>query len=341
MGNVLGRYPGQELSPEGIVQKLMGSPDRTFSENAGPILTHLRDNVFGANSPEWAQLKQGVIDHLTGTPPGGEPVPLAKQVQRIERYLANDRTSGAIHTPRELADLASHANNLRAAYPDEIPASGTVERDIAQQAGRFGQRGSGQELLNRLNAADGDQYAARLRQLVSPDTWNQLRQAVWERISEQPRGMISWQDQRTGQNIAKFLNTPVAREMFDTNERAIMSSIAQAHIHLIPTPGSVNTSGTAYMNQEIGGHVIKGLKAQLMKLIFAHFGHIPGYMLGEAIERGSAKAAERRAAEDAIHRFIGERPLRAPVTAPQRFGATAGRLIRPPTGGEQAQQSGG
>ena len=84
MENVIGKYPGQEMSPEKIVKTLMGTPDNpSANENAVPILNHLRDNVFGANSPEWAAIKRGVISHLTEAVPGAEPVPFAKQAQRV------------------------------------------------------------------------------------------------------------------------------------------------------------------------------------------------------------------------------------------------------------------
>ena len=342
MGKVMGRFPGQELSPEGIVSNLMGTPDRPFNENSVPILRHLRDNVFGANSPEWTQVKQGLVDHLTGTLPGGDPIPIARQVQRIDRFLANDRQAGAILNPADRANLTAHANNLRAAIPAAPPRTGTIARDVATLAGRFGQPGTGQELIANLKGANGPQWAAELRQQLPADRYNELRQALFRDISEAPENMMPWGHQRAGQSIEKFLSTPIAHEMYDTNERAFMNAIAREHLNLVPPPGSTNPSGSAFMGEEL----LRGMTGQLIRRITGGIGgalgHFPGWLAGEAagipIAKAQAALAQRAARERAYQMFVGQRPLRAPVAAPQRIGAVAGRLLPSVRTGQTEQQ---
>lgn len=322
MENVLGKVPGQEMSGDKIMQTLLGSPDRPGTETSAPILAHLRDNVFGANSPEWNQIRQAAIAHMTDTPAGAEPVALDKIASRLDRFLGNDRQASELLTPNERAELGQHAANLRSA-PDEPLVPGSVEDKLAALSGRGGKMpAGGQQLMSMLMGQNGDQIAAALRdQLMArgpqgEDIWNQLRQGVWARVAEAPQGMIPWEHQRTSQQIAKFLNTPLAREMFDTNEQAVMSAISQAHQQIIPIKGTTNPSGTAHM----AAHMVTGLRRQLLNMIGLTHGGVHGLVTSVAANRAWDEWATRRAAKEAERLFIGRHPPTV-SQAGQRIGA--------------------
>lgn len=325
MENALGKVPGQEMSGDKIMQQLLGSPDRPGNEMSPQILAHLRDNVFGANSPEWNQIRQAAIAHMTETPAGAEPVPLDKIASRLERFLANDRQANELLTPNEQALLAQHAADLRSA-PDEPLVPGSVEAKLSAFSGRGGAMpAGGKQLMTQLLGPNGDQLAAGLRDRLlargqaGEDIWNQLRQGLFQYAAEAPQGLIPWEHQKTSQQIGKFLNLPVAREMYSQAEQAEMRNIAAAHQALIPTRAGTNPSGTAFML----AHMAKGLRRQFINGLGLTTHGLHGLVTSTAINRALDEASSRLEAKEAQRLFIGRHPGSV-STAPQRIGALAG-----------------
>jgi hypothetical protein len=330
MENAVGKYPGQEMSPQKIIKSLMGSPDNPGSnENAAPILNHLRDNVFGANSPEWNTIQRAVVSHLTEAAPGAEPVPFAKQAQRIDKFLGNQRHAGALFDQAQQDRFQAHADTLRGAEPEALPAAGTIERKIAQLSGRLtGEPGSGAKLLSELSGDRGGDLATELKQRLSPENLGRLKQNFFQQMSEAPEGMMPWEHQKTGQRIAAFLNTPAAQQLYSPGERMVMKAIADAHLAIVPIPGSTNVSGSAYTGAAIAKNAAKQLTRYLFRMIgFAH-GGIGGVIAGElgarAREAAMTPIMARRAAQRAEQLFLGRRSA-PPVgaRAGQKFGALA------------------
>ena len=152
---------------------------------------------------------------------------------------------------------------------------GTIEQQIAALSGRLtGQEASGAELMSKLTGKGGARLATELRSQLSPDALNELKVAVWRRASEAGENMIPWQAQRSSQEIAKFLNTPLASALYSPNELAMFRAVQQAHEKLIPVPRTVNTSGTFYrLNKALGD-----MKKQTFQVMLGIHGGLPGYL---------------------------------------------------------------
>jgi hypothetical protein len=321
MENIVGKYPGQEMSPEKIIRTLLGSPDNPGgSEHAVAALGHLRD-VLGERSPEWAALRKAAISHFTEPVPGAAPIPLEDQAARMQRFLGNDRHAGQLFTPSERARLQAHAQTLRAAS-DPVPVRGTPEQKIAVLSGRVtGEPATGEQVLSAIKR--DPRLAREVMQQVSPQSRALLKQSLWKEISEAPEGMIPWGPQKTGQSIAKFLNTDLVREMFTPNERMLMKAIGDAHQKLVPVPGTTNPSGTAHMMSKIAS----GAKSQLLGLLGFHHGGLPGAAIAIGMGKGLEWAAGRRAANQATKLFLGPQARPAASRAPQAIGAITAPVL--------------
>src|SRR6516165_781833 len=303
MENVIGKYPGQEMSPDKIVKSVLGTPGGAPPENAVPILNHLRDNVFGANSPEWGAIKRAVVSHLTEAPAGAEPLARAKQAENIERFLGNPRHADTLFDAAEQARLQQHADNIRAAG-DELPAKGTVAQQIAALSGRLtDQPATGEQLISQLMRQGGGDLALELAR-VSPQSIPAVKESIFRKITEAPSGATEWGDQKIANSIAKFAATDLASKLYTPNELTMLRAIGEAHARLVPIPGTRNVSASAYR----GAAMLKGFTKQFLTLIGAgilpHGGLIghaigagAGYAAGEAAERVAARRTAARAAD--------------------------------------------
>lgn len=322
MEGIIGKYPGQQMSPDKIIRTLLGSPDNPGgSEHAVAVLNHLRDGL-GTASPEWAALKKAAISHFTEPAPGGEAVPLTKQAERVLRFLGNERHAGAVFTPEERARLSLHAQRLASAE-DALPIRGTVEQKIAILSGRItGEPATGANVVAQLmapGAQDSAKLARAVRDHVSPQSWALVKQGLWKMISAAPEGRTAWGDQKTGESIAKFLNTELAREVFSANERMLMKVIGDAHHRLVPIPGTTNPSGTAHTAAKL----VAGARHQLLALFgFAH-GGLPGAGIALALGKALDWSINKRAANQATKLFLGPQPKASSSTGAQRALVTA------------------
>lgn len=320
--NMLGKYAGQEMSPDKVISTLLGSPTSPGGvDHAVATLRHLQ-RALGETSPEWAALKKAAISHFTEPVPGTAALTPAQQGDRMARFLANERHSGALFTDSERARLMQHANRLRSAV-DPVPDRGTVEQKIAVLSGRHtGEAASGNQVIEALSRSDGGKLAAALRNEVSPESWALLKQGMFQKVSKAVEDATPWGSQRTAETITKFLATDLAREMYTPNERALMKALADAHHQLVPIPGTVNTSGTAHT----AARLATGLRHQLLGLFGFSHGGLPGAGLALALGKGLEWGVHRRAAGQATARFYGEQPRRAGSTAAQRALVTAAQV---------------
>lgn len=320
MENIVGKYPGQEMSPEKIIRTVLGSPDSPGgAEHAVAALGHLRDTL-GPQSPEWAALRKAAISHFTEPAPGGEAVPLTKQADRMLKFLGNERHSGQIFDAGERARLEAHAQTLRGAE-DAPLVTGTMEEKIAKLSGRKnGEPATGEQTLAAIKK--DPRLAEEVMKSVSPESRSLLKQALWQQISEAPEGMIKWENQKTGQSIAKFLNTDLARAVYTPNERMLMKAIADAHQRLVPIPGTTNPAGTAHMLAKL----VSGGKHQLLGLFGFHAGGLPGAATAIALGKGLEWIGAKRAANQATRLFLGQQPKAPGVRFPQAIGAISGQL---------------
>jgi hypothetical protein len=331
MENVVGKYPGQEMSPDKIVRSILGTPGGAIPENAVPILNHLRDNVFGPNSQEWAAVKRSVLSHLTEAPAGNEPLALAEQASRIERFLGNERHASAIFDPAEQARLQQHADTIRAAR-DEPPARGTIEQKVAQLSGRLtGEAATGEQLVAELFKTNGAKLVDEL-QRVSPQSIPALKEGVFRKVTSAPQGATDWGDQKIANAIANFAKTDLAQRLYTANELAMLRTIGEAHKQLLPLPRTANVSASAYT----GARMMKGLTKQFLAMIGSTHG-LHGYAIGHAIGAGTERIGAARQARRAADLFLGQRaPLpRQGQYVPQAIAARTAPSLRYETTDQQ------
>jgi hypothetical protein len=327
MENVIGKYPGQEMSPDKIVRTLFGTPGGMPPENAVPILNHLRDNVFGANSPEWAAIKRGVVSHLTEARPGAEPLPEVKQAQNIESFLGNPRHADTLFDAVEQARLQQHADNLRAAR-DEPPAKGTIAQKVAALSGRLtGEEATGEQLISALKRQGGGELALELNRLM-PDRMPAIKEGMFWDVVSAPPGATEWGDQKIANSIAKFVKTDLASKLYTPNELTMLKAIGEARRQLVPIPGTRNVSASAYR----GAAMLKGLTRQFLAMLGATHG-LHGYAIGHAAGAGLERIQTARQAARAADLFLGRRvPLtRTGAIVPATAGAIVGHALGPRT----------
>jgi len=314
MENVIGKYPGQEMQPEKIVSTLFGTPDNPFASNAVPILNHLRDRVFGANSPEWGEIKSGMIKHLTETPAGGKPVPFVQQAQRIEKMLSHRQLADAVYDQGQQTRLRQHASDLRR-VADIDPVKDTPEHIIGKLTGRIGGvRMTGEQLLATLDKAGGGKVAEALRDALvnsgNADTWARLKLAKLLEVTKEVEGTTKWGHQKIANNIGNFLDTDLADKMLTPNEKLVLKSIGEAHRRIVPVKGTVNYSRSGYENMETA----RGMTKNLIKMAITGLGLGHGligigahYSAGHAASEAIDKLATWRQTRRAKDLFLGQR----------------------------------
>lgn len=332
--DIIGRYPGQEITPDKIVQHIFGSASEPGGGNTVQLVQRLQ-NLLGPNSPEWAAVRKAAIAHMTEAPAGLEPISHAVQADRIMGLLNGTKgrlLAQTLLSPAERTRLADYATRLRT-VADPAPASST-ERLIAKLSGRDGsQPASATEVVNQLfdlkaNKETSVQLARELHTRLSPESFGQVKQGMWSRLTEAPEGMIPWESQRISQNLHNFLKSELAKAVYTPNERMLMKTIADAHSKQIPVAGSTNPSGTAPMLNKMA----RGAQNQLLGLLGFSHGGLPG--AGVAIAAGKALAwkTNQKAANEARRLFYGDQPeaaTSARATQLARLTATGIRGAQP------------
>ena len=337
MENVIGKFPGQEMQPEKIVSTLFGSPDNPFASNAVPILTHLRDNVFGANSPEWGQIKSAIIQHLTETPAGAaEPIATLQQAQRIEKLLSHRQLADTLFSPVEQARMRIHASELRAAEPEEMMGAQTVEGIIDRLAGRGGNlSASPEQIISVLKGKYGADVARALQQRLPAETWGQLKQGFLRDAIQESNGAIPWGDQKVGNRIADLLDSSVGQAMYTPTDQQMIRELGDLHIARVPPAGTRNTSASGY-------EIMRAAKAaghQVFRWIGASHG-LHGYLMGRALDKAVSRGGAMYEAAQARNLFLGRKAALARRGAyyPGKFGAIGGSALTPALAGQSESQ---
>lgn len=308
--DIIGRYPGQEITPDKIVTHILGSANEPGGGNTVQLVQRLR-NLLGDNSPEWASIRKAAVSHMTEAPAGLDPVSHVQQADRIMKLLNGTKgrmLAQTLFTPGERTRLADYANRIRTVV-DPVPTN-PVERMIARMSGRDGSPpASTTEVVNQLfdlkaNKETAVQLARELKNRLAPESFGQVKQGMWSRLTQAPEGMIPWESQRVSQNLHNFLKSELAKTIYTPNERMLMKTIADAHSKMIPVSGSTNPSGTAPMLSRIA----KGAQNQLLGLFGFSHGGLPGAGIAIAAGKGLNWLGNRKAANEATKLFYGEQP---------------------------------
>lgn len=171
---------------------------------------------------------------------------------------------------------------------------------------------------------DSVHLAARLKQVLGPNSeeWSAVKQGLWLRLTSKPEGMDQFGPQALSQRILKFVNgdgADMAKTMFTPKELGEMRRFATVMKSIVPPPGTVNYSNTAYtimremaLASGIGGGALWMTNDPVMASALASLKI--GGKLGATIFRG----------RQATKHFAGGAPT-APV-APSRAQTAAGRF---------------
>lgn len=327
---IVGKRDVAPAELETIAPLLFGST-QAGGQVQGRVAQRVID-IFGRDSAQVAQLKQGLISHILDTPAGMEPLSHTKAADKIHQFFSGTKGVGLAQTlfsPSERARLLAHANQMRAAH-DPIPAD-QVEKTVAKWAGRDGGlKASPKTIVDDLMGSTGSKGTApalveHLQRRLSPDAISTLKQGVWSRITEGADGTIPWKDQKIGQRLMNFINGDgkgLAQALYTPAELKAMREIGEAHIKLLPVEGTTNPSRSGHVIERM----MRGMAHSLLPFLGFHAGGLPGAAAALGAKATVSKLVDRRAAGKAVERFYGPQPRRmsTPSALPQTFGALAG-----------------
>jgi hypothetical protein len=172
----------------------------------------------------------------------------------------------------------------------------------------------------------GEANARALREVLGDgsDEWGMVRQAAFRHMTMKPEGTTQWGPQRISENILGFVNGPgtrgLAREMFSPEELTMMRRYAGALKRMVPPPGAVNYSGTAYENARMVQQTFRALAGAVG---FGASGGTPGTGLAAAAAVGAGQATRGWLASRAMLRGTTPAPGRNVAANPLGIGAAA------------------
>lgn len=323
---IIGKYPGQALSPDEIATLSYGSAGAPGGGKSVRIAQRMRE-IFGPESAEWAAYKQGLFSHVVDRP-GAGPAEIA---DRITEFLTGTKGRGlaaVVLSPAERQSFGDLAERLRGVAPREGAADG-VEKIMARITGRDGQIPASQsEIVGMLvgERASADKgiaikLAQRLKRDMTPEGFNSVRQGLWAKVTEAPDGHNPFTPLQISKRIEDYMKGGVAQVLYTPAERAEMLKLAKAWSDRVPVPGTTNPSGTAPMLAKISAK----LAQPVMTLGGLASGGIPGAVAGYALEKGIGRVQNARAAKK-VSRLINGTP--PPMTIDPRFAAGAALLTR-------------
>jgi hypothetical protein len=309
---ILGKFSDTKATPDEVVRLSYGSAASPGGQMPVQIAQRIA-KIFGKNSPEWGTYKQGLFAHLRAGAP-------EEAAGRIDEFLTGTKGRLLAHTalePSERATLARFAARLRGTLP-QGKEPGAVAAAVRRYTGADGAPpASANQIVSDLYGASGKgagriavPLAAHLKETLSPESWNALRQGMFEKLTNAGEGKIPFESQALSQRLHEFLNesgSQLAKVLYSPKERDLMQKLASVYKQLIPFKGTTNPSGTAPMLARIAG----GYRHTLLPLLGFHGGGFPGAVAGYALDKGVTAIGNANAARKATSLFYGEQAKRA------------------------------
>lgn len=329
---IVGKHPGQQLTPDKINEVLYGAANNPGGGSTVQVAQRARQ-VLGPDSQAWQAAKQGLLSHVMDVPAGMEGLHPGEQANRLQKLL-NGRgraLSQVFFSPEERARLLQHADQLRALVPHDGPLT-SVDRAMLRLSGADGHPPAmSRDVVDMLFTGDGTKagalhLAARLRDTLSPNSWNGVRQAMWTHLTSKPEGALEYGAQALNTRLSKFLSEPMARTLYSPQELQMMRILQQEYRKAIPLPGTANPSGSGIWLSRVGKAAMKNLLPMLgfMK------GGVPGIAAGVAANKALAFVGNRRSANQARDLFYGRRPGTSGSTGQlEKIGAIAAKAATP------------
>lgn len=135
-GRVLETMVKQDVTPEQVANYIYGSSKVGANATNVRVVGKLKE-LLGEDSPQWAAIRQGAWQKLTGTAEGKTPLGPQAVSSRIADFISGDGRSFArqMFSPDELAAMQRHAN---------------IEKAMSSKAGTINPSNSGNRLAGLL-----------------------------------------------------------------------------------------------------------------------------------------------------------------------------------------------
>lgn len=311
---IIGKHPGQEMTPDAIAQAMYGAPNAPGGGNTVAVTQRALQIVGGHQTPEGTAIRQGFLSHILDVPAGTEPLSPAQQADRIVNAINGTKgrlLAQVLFSPEERQRLLEHAAQLRSLVPGNGPMS-AVDRQVMRLAGADGHAPPSPDVaVSMLYPSSGTtpattELASRLKSTLSPESWNTVKQGMWEHLTTKPEGVIDFGPQAISQRINTFLSKDIADVMFSPQERQMMRIIADEYKKQIPVPGSKSSSGSDIAGATLATRALKSAHGNLLTLLGGATHGFMGAAVGHAAGKTLEFAKNRAVLNKAKDTFLGK-----------------------------------
>lgn len=345
-------YDALEASGSGI----KGSAVQNFGARIGQDLRMMNLRVDPGATPNAAAALQTLDDVFSRAENGAVPfMDIERARQQLVRFRSaaargalgqdqvamdnivkafDDRLDGLMTTAMTEGDSAviESAKNARALwreYSQKFTGDGAASRFIQDMIDEDASPdqvvrwlfSSGKLGTGRFNSTIAKGVKETLGE--TSEAWNLIRQAAFRQMFERPEGVAQWGPQKISSNIAEFLRSPSTRDLsrvlFSKDEIGTMLRYSSALNRLVPPPGAVNYSGTAYEGARMARSAFQALAGTLGLGGGGPIGAGAGIMAARGVQSGQDWLVARS--------LLSARPLNVVSSrAATAGGVTAGQI---------------
>lgn len=252
--------------------------------------------------------------------PGSNDQTVAKAIfnsfdQKVQDAVGSNLYSG---DPSALGTLLQ-ARRLYSTYQQTFKSQGAgdmagqvVEKMLGRQTG---QAASHQDVANWMYGASkiggsGQALAVadRLKGILQPDEWQQVRQGLFSKLVDTTEGMTPAGPQKISQRIADFLNgsgKQLSEKMYSPQERALINQYGQVQARMVPKVGAVNHSGTSYAMASLGKWTLNALATVGGLHVGGPLGVAAGFMAHKGLGNIAENIAERTQTRAVLRHLYG------------------------------------
>lgn len=364
VGTAMRRIVERNATPEETANMVVGSG----SLNAGlPVrIADRLEQILGPESEAYNAVRQAIWQKFSQIRSGAageiDPVRSARSITDFTNSSLARRHFDA----EELAAMRRHAQGIREldqatkALPVTQKAatkaiSEATERAHAGYETAFGAEaltGPQRQVFNRLiegtarpeevsnavfsiigsgkpdNAARAIKAIEKIVGADSPIMGN-VRQGVWQKLTQRPAGKDPAGQQKLAQDINEFLNgsgTKVAKELYTPQERALMQRYANAVKKTVIGKYARTASDTAIASGAAAQRQASAVLSTISSFLhLGPIGHLGGHYVAKKIGERIGKAAKARSAEalrESVADVVPKQPFTegpAPRTVPRTF----------------------
>lgn len=304
---IIGKHPGQEMQPDAISSAFFGG-----GAGGGNTVANAQRAraILGPDSQEWQAAKQGFLSSILDVPHGTTPLMPLEQAERI--YNAVNGKGAALTrvylSPDEIGRLTQHADMLRSLFPRRGPLN-SVEKQIARLSGADGSApATSRDLLGMIMNDSGLKPGAapllsRLKETLSPESWDAVRQSVWRSLTEVPEGMIEMGPQKLSQRMHKLLDDPAAPLLYSARERQMIKILADEYKSQIPLPYTTNPSGSGIF----GAKMVNAARSNIFSMLGLSTHGASGAVAGAVADKVLGFVTNRRNVERTKDLFYGRK----------------------------------